>query len=202
MTGRSAVVLAGGRSRRFGQDDKALAELGGEPLVARVVDRVSTVADEVIVSCRPAQVEPFERVLPSAVVDGYVEDRFSDVGPLAGIGAGLDATSGEYVAVVACDMPLVEPSVLETLFDRAAGVDAAVPKQEDGHLQPVQAVYRAKPMQDAVDRALPDGGNIRSVLDALEVVTVSAAGFPERSFYNVNTREDLADAERRWIEDG
>lgn len=50
MTGRTGVVLAGGHSRRFGPEEKVLAELDGDPLVARVIDRVATVGEEVIVS--------------------------------------------------------------------------------------------------------------------------------------------------------
>lgn len=148
MTGRAGLVLAGGRSRRFGQNDKALATLDGDPLLGRVVDRVSTVVDEVVVSCRPAQVDPFTDVLSSTAADGVVEDRIADGGPLAGLEAGLDSVSEPYTAVVACDMPLVEPAVLADLFERAVDADAAVPKHANGQLQPVQAVYRTRAMRE------------------------------------------------------
>lgn len=200
MTARAGVVLAGGHSRRFGRGDKALAELDGEPLLVRVVDRVSTVTEEVVVSCRPAQTASFERVLPTTAVDRVVEDRYDDAGPLAGIEAGFDAVSAPYAAVVACDMPFVEPSVVEALFEHAraaGGADAAVPGHRDGRLQPVQAVYRTAAVRDAVGGLLPDGGSLHDLVDALDAVTVPVASVPDRSLYNVNTRRDLAAAERR-----
>ena len=199
VTRRAGVVLAGGRSRRFGPEDKALAELGGDALLARVVDRISTVTEEVVVSCRQEQVEPFERALPSATVDAFVVDRHSNAGPVAGIEAGLDAVSAEYAAVVACDMPFVEPAVVEELFQCAEGVDAAVPESADGRLQPVQAVYRTGAMQVAASRTVPDGGGVHDALDALDVATVPADSLPERSLHNVNTRRDLAVAERHRV---
>lgn len=65
MTDHSGVVLAGGRSRRFGEGDKALAELDGEQMVVRVVDRVTTEVEDVAVSCRPEQVDRLERARSS-----------------------------------------------------------------------------------------------------------------------------------------
>lgn len=197
MTGRSGVVLAGGYSRRFGSEDKALAELDGYSLIGRVINAVSTVTDEVVVSCRPTQVGRFKEIRASTPVDGVVEDRFQGAGPLAGIEAGLNATMGTYAAVVACDMPLVEPAVIEALFERADGVDAVVPEHTDGQLQPVQAVYRSQPMYETAKRMLPERGSMHAALDTLDVITVPTEQFPERSFHNVNTRQDLELAEQR-----
>lgn len=197
VTRQACIVLAGGRSRRFGPTDKALAELDGTPLLARVVDRTSAIADEVIVSCRSPQVDRFERILSSESVEGFVEDRFPEAGPLAGIEAGLNALSSRYTAVVACDMPFVEPAVLGELFEYAKGADAAVPEQAGGQLQPVQAVYHTKAMRDAVSQLFPAGGSIHEALDSLDVCTVPIECFPERSFHNVNDRQDLLAAEQR-----
>lgn len=58
---RAGVVLAGGFSTQFGDRDKALATADGDPMLARVVDRLNRIVDEVVVSCRRAQREEFER---------------------------------------------------------------------------------------------------------------------------------------------
>lgn len=197
MTERSAVVLAGGHSRRFGRMDKALAELNGDPLLTRVVDRVSTVVDDVVVSCRPGQVRRFERPLSSVPEAEIIEDSHPGAGPLAGIEAGLDAVFGTYTAVVACDMPLVEPAVIEELFRYAAGTDAAVPEDADGNLQPVQAVYQTEAMRTVATQMLPDDASLHAALDALSVVTVPSETIPDGSLHNVNTRQDLTAAKRR-----
>lgn len=193
---RSAVILAGGRSRRFGDGDKALADLAGRPFFVRVVEAARTVADEVIVSCRRDQVDRFEDRLGSTSVDAFVEDRFDDAGPLAGIQTGFDAASGPYTALIACDMPLVDPGVLESLFRQADGTDGAVPRHPDGRLEPVQAVYHTRRMHQEVSRMLPTGGSVCEALDRLRVATAPTEAFPARSFHDVNTARDLAAAER------
>jgi len=81
---RSAVVLAGGYSTRFGDADKATASLDGEPLVRRVVERVAPAVDEVVVNCRAEQRTPIGQAL-----DGlnyrFAVDPVPDGGPVAGV---------------------------------------------------------------------------------------------------------------------
>ncbi len=199
--GRSGVVLAGGHSRRFGDEDKALAELDGEPMLRRVVERTSSVVDEVLVSCRKAQRASVEGVLdPTTASVAFVTDPEPGAGPLAGVNAALQHTSGEYVAVVACDMPAVDPEFLGFLFDQAAGREAAVPRLQGGTPQPTLAVYEAAAMR-RVSRALLDDGvrRFRSALDKLDVHFVAPGEIEARTGWhtlrNVNTPEELTELE-------
>lgn len=196
---RAGVVLAGGFSRRFGDSDKALVELDGTPLLCHVVERVGAVVDTVHVNCRAPQRDRFERALSTAAVDARVAfavDPVPDEGPLAGLATALEGVETAYVAVVACDMPRVEPAVLSALFERAAGADGAVPRQPDGTLQPAQAVYRVAAMRTAARSAL-DVGDRRLVgaLESLDLQIVEPGEFECRSWadslQDVNTREDL-----------
>ncbi|UHH26177.1 molybdenum cofactor guanylyltransferase [Halobacterium noricense] len=201
---RSAVVLAGGRSTRYGDGDKALADLAGMPMLRRVADRLANVTDELVVNCRDDQ-----RSAHRDALDGYpnpvrvAEDPEPDEGPMAGIAAGLREASGEYALVVACDMPFVDPAVVDLLFDRAAGHDAAVPEMDDGWYQTTQAVYRADAMAAACADALDRGDRkILAPLESLDWVAVpesdvAAAGDLE-SFENLNTREAVEDAAGRF----
>ena len=200
---RAAVVLAGGRSTRFGDRDKAVAELAGTPMIRRVVDRIAGVVDEVVINCRADQVD--------AIADAFADSEFSpefaidrdpDEGPMAGIARGLEAVAAEYAFVVACDMPFVDPDFAAYLFDRAAGHDAAVPRPDEWY-QTTQAVYRTEPMAAACRRAL-DRGDHRIVvpLDDLDTVVlgadeIEAVTTPE-TFENVNTREEFAAAVERF----
>lgn len=72
---RTGVVLAGGYSTRFGEADKALAEIDGTPMVARVVDRLSEVVEGIVVSCRDDQQPAFERAI--STLDPDVSVRFA-----------------------------------------------------------------------------------------------------------------------------
>ena len=198
---RTGVIVAGGRSTRFGDADKAVAELAGTPMIRRVADRLADVVDAVVVNCRDDQVEAIE-----AALSGYPHEvRFApdpdpDEGPLAGIRTGLRAASGEYVA---CDMPFVEPALVSYLFFRAAGHDAAVPRLADGWFQTTQAVYRAAAMADASDRALARGDRrIVAAFDDLDVVEISEVEVGEHAslgtFANLNTREEFEAAQSRF----
>ncbi len=197
---RSGVILAGGRSTRFGDDDKAVAPLAGTAMIRRVADRLEPVVDEVVVNCRADQRAAIEGAMegyPDAV--RFAFDEEADRGPMAGIHDGLQAAEGRYAAVVACDMPFVDPDFLAYLFERAGGHDAAVPRLEDRWFQTTQAVYRADAMADACAAALDRGE--RKILDALfelEYVVVDEPAVETHAdpdtFRNVNTREELARA--------
>ncbi|ELY49219.1 molybdenum cofactor guanylyltransferase [Natronolimnohabitans innermongolicus] len=198
------VVLAGGYSTRFGETDKAVADLAGTPLIRRVGDRLATVADDIVVNCRDDQLESIRGAFADSDIEpAYATDPVPDRGPLAGIRVGLEATAREYAAVVACDMPFVDPALVELLAERARGRDGAVVRLEDGWYQTTQAVYRADAMAAACADALEsDEGRIVAALERLDVATVDERaledeGISETTFESIDTQEALVDAERR-----
>lgn len=153
----AGLIVAGGRSTRFADRDKAVVELAGTPMIRRVADRVESPIDELVVNCRRAQRDDIEGALV-----GYdrpvriAVDEDPDRGPMAGIRTGLDAVNETYAFVVAYDMPFVRPDLVDHLFDRARGRDAAVPKLGEW-FQTTHAVYRAEQMAAACDAALERG---------------------------------------------
>jgi molybdopterin-guanine dinucleotide biosynthesis protein A len=197
----TGVVLAGGRSTRFGDRDKALVSLAGTPMVRRVADRLPPVVDELVVNCRPEQVGPLETALEGLDPTFAPDDR-PGAGPLAGIERGLRAASGEYAAVVACDMPFLDPHFLGYLFGRARDRDAAVPRPDEWY-QPLQAVYRVEPALAACRDAHAAGEArpvaLRSRLDAVTVgpAELDAHAAPA-TFENLNTPAELAAARERF----
>ena len=201
---RSGVIIAGGYSTRFGEADKAVAELAGRPMIRRVADRLKPVVDELVVNCRPAQTERIHEAMEGyQLAVEYGLDDQSGLGPVAGIRNGLQPATGDYAAVVACDMPFVERALIEYLFEQAASADAAVPRLDSGYYEPTQAVYRVESMRAACERALDTDGP--RIVDAIEelpecvvvdqqaVESVASTG----SFENVNTPEELAAASER-----
>lgn len=195
---RSGLVLAGGRSRRFGDEDKAVATLDGEPMVRRVVERLAPVVDEVVVNCRADQVERIEAALDPAAAR-FAVDPLPDRGPVAGLRTGLRTARGAVAAVAACDMPGVDPSFLESLFADAEGERGAVPVV-DGRPQPLCGVYRVDPAVEACDTTLATGSaRLQNVLAHLDPVRVAEPTVRARTdaetFRNVNTPADLEAAE-------
>ena len=120
-TGVTAIVLAGGASRRFGRDKLAEA-LDGRPLLHRAIESVSHVADEVIVVLAPSAAP----TLPDGV--RVVHDTAAFEGPLVGLSTGLDAAGGSTILVTGGDMPSLQAPVARALLDalEAGDRDAAV----------------------------------------------------------------------------
>ena len=110
--GVSAVILAGGQSRRLGRD-KAVEPIGGIPLIRRVIERVEHVAGEVLVvvadSSRGGE-------LPLDPRHQVVLDRYPGTGSLGGIFSGLEAASNPWVIAVACDMPFLNLSLIDRML--------------------------------------------------------------------------------------
>ncbi|MFB6207457.1 MAG: molybdenum cofactor guanylyltransferase [Haloglomus sp.] len=200
---RTAVVLAGGRSTRFEGGDKLLADLAGEPLLRRTVEQLAPAVGTVVVNCRGDQRDAFGNTLEGVDPDvAFAVDPDPDAGPMAGIRTGLRAVEDTFALVVAGDMPFVAPGLVDHLFARVAGHDAAVPRIEEW-FQTTQAVYRADAMADACDRALDRGDSkILAPLEDLDWIVVSEATLQTNdwldSFENVNTREELTAAEERF----
>lgn len=208
---RAGIVIAGGRSTRFGEGDKAVAPLAGTPMVRRVADRLEGVVDTLVVNCRDDQRDDIGVALARYGLTYYLAvDPTPDEGPMAGIRTGLRAvereTDAEYAFVAACDMPFLDPELVDHLFERAEGHDAAVPRVGEWY-ETTHAVYRAGAMADACDRALDrDERRIVAPLDDLEWVVVEEAECREHgsldSFENLNTREEFDAAERRLRGEG
>lgn len=111
----SGIVLAGGRSRRFGSD-KLAAELDGRTLLERAVAAVRTVADEPIVVVPPGGEAASSRALATNPGIRVVEDPEPFGGPLVGVLAGLRAARAPFALVVGGDMPWLAPDVLARLL--------------------------------------------------------------------------------------
>jgi len=199
----AGVVLAGGGSTRFGDADKLLAELDGTPLVRRVADRLATRTERLVVAARPGKRDTIREALAGVPAEATVlADPEPDQGPLAGMAVGLDAVSDryEYGAVVAGDMPFVDPALLDYLHARAAPEhDGALVRTEAGWYNTTQAVYRTEAVARGCERVLADGGGrILDAFEGLDTVTVEEAELdgvvPMRTFFDVDTPEDFEDA--------
>jgi molybdopterin-guanine dinucleotide biosynthesis protein A len=167
-------------------------------MICHVREAIKPLVDELIVSVRDEQQR--NRVFPY-LPDGsntFVYDELRDIGPLAGILPALRAARGEYVVIVACDMPFISTRAIELLFASAKGHDAAVPAGDDGFLAPLHAVNRREPMIRPVEESVRKGERrIAAPLKYLgDVVYVPAAEIRKvdpglNTFLNVNRAEDL-----------
>ena len=191
----SGIVLAGGMSRRLGRD-KAVELIGGEPLIARVIGRLSQVSEEMVVV-----VNEMERAseLPLPESAKVAVDIYPGKGPLGGIFTGLSAVDSDWGIVVACDMPFLNVELLKHMLALRDGFDAVVPVRA-GHPEPTHALY-SKVCLPHIERKLKvDDLKIASFFDDVRVRFVAEEDIirldPERlSFFNVNTQQDLERAQ-------
>jgi molybdopterin-guanine dinucleotide biosynthesis protein A len=193
---RSAIILAGGRSARFGGEEKSLKLIGGKRMICRVIDALCPIVDELIISIRDER----QRDLLFPFISGQrlVYDEVQGIGPLSGVYAGLRQAKGDYVAVVACDMPLINKAAVELLFKKVEGHEAAVPRHPDGLIEPLHAVYKKEPMLRAVKESIEAGeSKISAPLERLkDVVYVPDEEIKKvdpglDTFLNINRAEDM-----------
>jgi molybdopterin-guanine dinucleotide biosynthesis protein A len=198
-TGVTGVVVAGGRSTRFGEEEKALAEVAGQPMLRRVVTTLGTVADDVVVNCRPDQRAAFADALDGLAVRFALDDQ-PDEGPLAGLLTGLQSVDTDLAVVLGCDMPLADADALAALVEQAGATDTdAVVPRTDGGPEPLHAVYRVDPTRDVARTTLDEGRrSLRALLDglAVSVVPVGAGFISARSVTSVDTRARLREISR------
>jgi molybdopterin-guanine dinucleotide biosynthesis protein A len=188
----TALIVAGGKSTRFGSD-KASAVVAGRPLLEWVVRGVSPAcAAIVVVGARGQAIAGFETEHRLT----FVEDEYPDQGPLAGLVSGLPAVSTPLVFAVSCDVPLVQPGLIAGLATIAKGFDVLVP-EVGGFLQPLHAVYRVAACLPVFRAAVQAGRlKITSGYSGLRVRTVGELEVrtldPDlASFRNVNRADDL-----------
>lgn len=170
MTDRvTGLILAGGRSSRFGRD-KLTEPIGGRPMLDHVVDRVRRVATDIIVVTAAGSFPD----LPSDVE--VVQDELPFAGPLAGLGVGLRTVDPgvERVIVVGGDMPTVEPAVLARLIATLDRREAAV-LADDTRERPLPLAIRRMAASAAVDDLLEAGERrLRALLERLDVEVIAA----------------------------
>ncbi len=189
----AGLLLAGGRSRRFGAD-KALAHYCGTPLMDAVAERFAGLAAFAVSARAQSSVErhAHERGLPT------VHDRpEAPAGPLAGVWAGLHWANDlglPLLATAPCDAPLLPRDLFPRLL-ASIGTAPAVYARTAHSAHPLCAVWRVDLLASMT--ALLRGGQHPSVRGLLEELDAAAARFEdERAFLNANTPAVLVDLER------
>jgi molybdopterin-guanine dinucleotide biosynthesis protein A len=190
----SGIILAGGQSRRLGRD-KAVEPVGGQPLIRRVIERVSPVSSEIVVVVAD---RARGEALPLAEGHRVALDIYPGKGSLGGIFSGLTAVREEWGLVVACDMPFLNLELLRYMMSLREGVDAVVPVLE-GRTEPTHALYSRSCLPYIEERLKADDLKIARFFDEVRVRYVPEEDIsrfdPDHlSFFNINSQPDLDQA--------
>lgn len=185
----TGVILAGGRSSRMGSDKAALI-LGGRSLLSRAVERLHLALASVIV-IGPDHLVALQ---PGAPI---IPDARPGLGPLGGLATALEWAQTDWVFLVACDMPFIQPALVRhmaALALAASDAEAVALRSPDG-LEPLHTVYR-RDIESVIARTLAaPHPSMRGLLSQLRVIEASpedVARLDPRglSIFNANTEED------------
>jgi molybdopterin-guanine dinucleotide biosynthesis protein A len=186
MTSRrvTGIVLAGGRSSRFGRD-KLAERIDGRTLLDSAIDGATPIATEILVVAAPDAAPD----LPTGT--RLVHDPVAFEGPLAGAAAGLRAAHESMVLVVGGDMPTLVGAVIDSMLAAldVAGVEAVVLEHE-GRARPLPIAMRRDPALAAADVLLADGERkLRALIETLDTTAIPEATWRALDPYGMTVRD-------------
>ena len=209
MTKRAALILAGGKARRFQDkggrrwEDKALATLSGKPLLIHAIKNVEGIVGEILVSVNDKQrALGYSEILKEhelGAVQVVVDEKTEISGPTVAIMSGLRRADADYCLTLPCDMPFLQPKVADYLFKQAAEYEVVTPMWPNGRLETLLTVLERKTGLEITETLCmlkhPRSDDIqRGASKTLLVSTVNDLKTldPElKSFININSKEDL-----------
>lgn len=181
----SAVILAGGRGKRMGGEDKGLVELNGEPLIRHVISAIAPQVAHLVINANRNQERyaAFGYPVISDSITGYQ-------GPLAGFLAAMQAVSSDLLVSVPCDGPLLSTDLVERLVTTRNREGADIAVAHDGQrLQPVYALLSVRLLGSL--QAYLDAGD-RKIDRWYAQHRVAYADFSDvpQTFININTPQE------------
>jgi molybdenum cofactor guanylyltransferase len=190
------VILAGGLARRMGGIDKGLIELGGQTLLARLIERLSPQCAALLINANgdPQRFAQFGLEVVADTVEGYA-------GPLAGVLAGMeraaDSPAVTHILTIPADTPFAPPNLAARLSSACdAGAKIAVAASA-GRVHHTVALWPVA-LRGELRRALTaeDERRVSAFIARFENAAVEWPAEPYDPFFNVNRPEDVATAEK------
>lgn len=187
----NCIILAGGKSVRFGHD-KVLETIGNTSLLEQVISRVNPLSKNIIIVT--SKERDFGQLVKLPKIS-VVSDIFPGQGSLGGIYTGLMNSDSFYNLVVAADMPFLNGSLLSYMIKVSEGSDFILPHIKDWY-EPLHAIYSKNCIEPI--KSMLEGGRkvIVELFDYVKVRYVEAEEVdrfdPKHlSFFNINTQADM-----------
>jgi molybdenum cofactor guanylyltransferase len=181
----TGIVLAGGRSSRFGQD-KGLFPFRGKPMVLHAIDILQPCCGEIIISTNRPDDYRFTGLQT-------IFDIHPGCGPIGGMHSGLWHASFSKVLFLGCDMPLVPAALMVHLLQQLNGCQAVVPSHNG--FRETLCMAMLKEAHPITSKAIEEKQfRILDVLDMMETCYTEVSREPffrEDTFFNINYRRDI-----------
>jgi molybdopterin-guanine dinucleotide biosynthesis protein A len=193
----SGFVLAGGKSSRM-KTDKAFLKFDGETFVGKAFKTLSPLCKTTKIVINREQKTKFAEAYPAF---DFIFDVYPERGAVGGIHAALRNCETKFALILAVDLPLVTSETIEKLIQIASEhFSAFVPRQNDGRLQPLCALYRVEACLPKLEELLEktDSASARDFLALVSPKIVEAASLSGNAdvFFNVNDAQDFAGLSR------
>jgi len=180
----SGIILAGGQSKRMGQD-KALMEFDGIPMIQHIANTLRDFTNEIIVASNFS--------IHHQYGDHGVLDNSPNSGPMAGIEAGVSHSGNAANIVISCDAPFVDSSIIEKLIEaeqNAGEMTEVIIATCDTQIHPLIGIYR-KSALDTIRMHLQERQlRMTDMLNCLNVEYLHFSDTDSKSFLNINTQEE------------
>lgn len=189
----TAIILAGGKSNRFGSD-KAFIEISGTPLIKRHLKLLNSLFSKIIIVTNQPQKYRFKNVK-------IVQDVIKDSGPLAGIYSGLLSSGSFYNFIIACDMPFINKALIRYMAGHKDDYDVIIPKVNN-KFHPLFGIY-SKNCIPVIEKMLKnDRLKVSSIFPKVKTHFIpkkTVEKFDENLFslVNINTKKDLTKVKKR-----
>jgi molybdopterin-guanine dinucleotide biosynthesis protein A len=186
----TGIILCGGKNSRMGKN-KALLELGGKLVINHVIEILTPICNEIILSTNNNELDflPYKKV----------SDKRANLGPIAGFQSTLLESSTTHNLIISCDTPFVSTALLSYLLEKSENYDVVLPSFNN-HLQPMIGYFN-KNFLKIIDHQIKAGNvkpiNIFENANMLKVeITKVLEFYNEHLFFNINTKEQYEEAKR------
>ena len=180
MNNETAIILAGGKSRRMGED-KSLLSIYGKPMIAHIAERLSSHFDNIIIGANDIDKYKFLNY-------PVVPDKEKDCGPLMGILSCLERSDSDLNFVTACDIPDIDVGLIRKMLTESDNFDIVVPRTENGRYETLFAVYRKSIIPYAKEIITNGQRRIVKIFDKVRVKSIDVGENDWQK--NLNTKKD------------
>lgn len=177
----TAIILAGGKSSRMGED-KGLMLFDGKPMIQHIINVAKPLVIDILIVSNNKEYEQF----------GYpvYEDLIKDKGPLAGIYTGLKHAKTAKNIVLSCDVPFVNEELIQLLLNNCETVDVVIPEKENRTHQLI-GVYDKSCVPTFKKELDKDQRKLKLAIEKLNYKVVDANHIDAQIFNNINSKDDI-----------
>jgi molybdopterin-guanine dinucleotide biosynthesis protein A len=183
----TAIIMAGGDSRRMGID-KSMLLIKDKPIIQHICDQLRGTFSQILISTDDVEKYAF-------LGFDCIPDKIPGQGPLMGIASTLEASANELNFVVACDIPHIDIRLVRKMLAEAHAVDMVIPTTGSEKYEPLFAVYR-KSVIETINQVLLSG--VRKISDSFAECKVKYIKLKTNQLTNLNTMAEYEEFREKY----